>query len=159
MANGILHNPSGDNFGVKADMLGLSIEKQVEQLNRIYKDQAIFDIVRGTDFNTDEQYEGISVVEILGEYHQFVLPSTSKYYINSMIDSSVAYKLSSVVIPSCINSIEFRNCNWVRYIDRIFVYDTTDLDFSGFSKRSLDKLSMVIVRPLKTLSKPRIYRL
>ena len=159
MANGILHNPSGDNFGVKADMLGLSIEKQVEQLNRIYKDQAIFDIVRGTDFNTDEQYEGISVVEILGEYHLFVLPSTSKYYINSMIDSSVAYKLSSVVIPSCINSIEFRNCNWVRYIDRIFVYDTTDLDFSGFSKRSLDKLSMVIVRPLKTLSKPRIYRL
>ena len=67
MANGILHNPSGDNFGVKADMLGLSIEKQVEQLNRIYKDQAIFDIVRGTDFNTDEQYEGISVAEILGE--------------------------------------------------------------------------------------------
>lgn len=159
MANGILHNPSGDNFGVKADMLGLSIEKQVEQLNRIYKDQAIFDIVRGTDFNTDEQYEGISVAKILGEYHQFVLPSTSKYYINSMIDSSVAYKLSSVVIPSCINSIEFRNCNWVRYIDRIFVYDTTDLDFRGFSKRSLDKLSMVIVRPLKTLSKPRIYRL
>lgn len=159
MANGILHNPSGDNFGVKADMLGLSLEKQLEQLNRIYKDQAVFDIVRGTDFYTDEKYEGISVVEILGEYHQFVLPSTSKYYINSMIDSSVAYKLSSVVIPSCINSIEFRNCNWVRYIDRIFVYDTTDLDFSGFSKRSLDKLSMVIVRPLKTLSKPRIYRL
>lgn len=159
MANGILHNPSGDNFGVKADMLGLSIEKQVEQLNRIYKDQAIFDIVRGTDFNTDEQYEGISVAEILGEYHQFVLPSTSMYYIDRMIDLSVAHKLSSVVVPSCVNRIEFRNCNWVTYIDRLFVYDTTDLDFSGFSKHSLDKLSMVIVRPLKTLSKPRIYRL
>lgn len=159
MTNGILHNPSGDNFGVKADMLGLSIEKQVEQLNRIYKDQAIFDIVRGTDFNTDEQYEGISVVEILGDYHQFVLPSTSKYYTNRMIDLLVVHKLSSVVIPSCVKSIEFRNCGWVSYIDRIFVYDTTDLDFSGFSKRSLDRLNMVIVRPLKTLSKPRIYRL
>lgn len=159
MANGILHNPSGDNFGVKADMLGLSIEKQVEQLNRIYKDQAIFDIVRGTDFNTDEQYEGISVAEILGEYHQFVLPSTSKYYTNKMLDLSVAYKLSSVVIPSCVKSIKFRDCSWIKYIDRIFVYDTTDLDFSNFNKHSLDNISMVIVRPLKILSKPKIYRL
>ena len=159
MANGILHNPSGDNFGVKADMLGLSIEKQVEQLNRIYKDQAIFDIVRGTDFNTDENYDGISVVKIIGDYHQFVLPSTSKYCIDRMIGSFEAYKLSSVVVPSCINRIVLRNCTWVRNIERLFIYDTTDLDFSGFSKHSLDKLSMVIVRPLKTLSKPRIYRL
>ena len=73
MQNGILHEVSGDNFGVKADMLGLSLEKQVEQLNRLYKDKLIFGIDEDNwTVKEEDRKTGIVVRNVLCDCHQLV---------------------------------------------------------------------------------------
>ena len=160
MQNGILHEVSRDNFGVKADMLGLSLEKQVEQLNRLYKDKLIFGIDEDIwTVREEDRKTGIVVRNVLCDCHQLVLPSTSKYCMSSLIDAFSARNLTSIVVPSIVKEIKFKDCRWIGGLDRLFVYDTTELDFNGYSKGILDSINMVIVRPLNKLQKPKIYRL
>lgn len=160
MQNGILHEPSGDNFGVKADMLGLSLEEQVEQLNRIYAGKILFGIGEDTRSVIEEnRKQGIVIKEILCDCHQLVLPSTSKYCMSSLMDVFSTRKLQSLVIPSSVKEIVFKDCHWIGRLNRLFVYDTTELDFNNFSKTTLDNLNMIIIRPLKRLQKPKVYKL
>lgn len=42
MENNIIKSNSGENFGIKANMLGISLEGQVKHLNRIYSNKVIF---------------------------------------------------------------------------------------------------------------------
>ena len=78
---------------------------------------------------------------------------------SSLIDAFSARNLTSIVVPSIVKEIKFKDCRWIGGLDRLFVYDTTELDFNGYSKGILDSINMVIVRSLNKLQKPKIYRL
>lgn len=161
ISNGIIHSESGDNFGVKAEMMGLSLEKQVELLNNLYADTLKFEIGSIGDRGTKDYKRGIRISKVLVDYNQIVLPNTRALLIEDVKDiADVIFsgESNSIVIPESIPELKVGKASWIRYTTRVFMYDTTQLDFTDFFSGPFDTLEMIIVKPLKKLAKPKIYR-
>lgn len=149
----ILHEASGDNFGVKANMLGIDVDKQVEYLNKMYDGRAKFSAEPNTLYNT----WGIVVQNIEHGYSQFILPDTDAYCIESLIWEYGLNGLESVVIPKSVKELDLSRCNWANYIKRIFCYDTTHVKLDTYEVENNSLLQMIIVKPLEKLDRPMVY--
>lgn len=158
----IVHSEVADNFNAKTKLLGINIDKQVELLNELYKDQLEFCITKRRELiNGDIKAKyniEVSISDKQEEVGSIILPECELLNINSLfsIHNLLNHKVQSVIIPKCIKYIELSDIFWVKYIRRLFVWDTTELGFNDFNNSGYTKLEMIIVKSSK--NKQKIYR-
>lgn len=154
-----LHKELGDKFGVKVDLLNIGAEKQIELLNKMYDDTLEFAVTNTSSSFYDDSIEyGIIVKNIKRNIMKIVLPETKALYMRDLffLSDLIHMDVASVEIPKCISSIKLNDISWINGINRLFVHDTTEIDFNNFSKRIGSKLQMVIVT--SDSGKSKIYR-
>lgn len=66
-------------------------------------------------------------------------------------------KLVTVKLPKVAKSLRLRDAFWVTQIKRLFVWDTTELDFTGIENYRGSMLEMIVVQS-STGGKPKIIK-
>lgn len=146
-----------ESFGVKAKMLQLSMEEQVEMLNKMYNGRVVFGIYEsGTGWSRDEKVKGIQVIDWADNVISIDLPDLDCYNMDNLIGFVHMYKrLSSIKLPKTIVEIDLSK-GWCHNINRIYTWDTTSFkDNSCGSNNNI--LEMVIIQST-TGGKPKIIR-
>lgn len=144
-----------ESFGAKANLLQVGLDKQVEMLNAMYKDKVVFKV----SYGISGEVQGINIHSYAKDVISITLPETTEWDMDNLVEFSLSqHPLSSIKIPKCVEKIDITK-PWARRISRIFLWDTTEVDYAGrgFSGGSGDT-EMVIIQST-TGGKPKIVKL
>lgn len=120
-----------ESFGKKAQLLQLDVHKQVEMLNELYKGKVVF------EYTESEDSKGITIKDIEKNVISIELPEIDGYNIKDLINFDLIFShahkrtdLVSIKMPKCLKKLEISSSYyWMKYMHRIFVWDTTEVTF------------------------------
>lgn len=129
-----------NGFNKKVALLDIEPKKQVEMLNQMYKGKVKFSYGE----------ESLMVSYLDPEITSLDLPETELFRDTSTILTYSAYianndNLVSIKFPKCMEKIDFGRLSWLSQLQRIFVWDTTELENLDALARN-SKLEMLIIR-------------
>lgn len=101
---------------------------------------------------------GIIIDKILEDGCQLILPDTKNILISDLIHYNDANKISSIVLPKTLETFNLKEDRWANYIERIFLYDSTNIDIEGFEPSLYSRLKMIIIKSYNNDKKPVIYK-
>lgn len=136
-----------ESFGDKARLLQLDLHTQIDMLNKLYKGNVIF----GYAESSFSSAKGIVIKDIGEDVISIELPEVDGYNMDNLLSLELIFgihkrNLVSIKMPKCLKELEISPLyNWMRYINRIFVWDTTKVTFNidrGLSS-DMGKLEMV----------------
>lgn len=137
-----------ESFGMKADIMGLSLDEKISRLNEMYKDTLHFD--KCQDLYSAET--GITVDFINKDVESVQLPECNDYIVDNLIScpwynfdySDHKIKLKSVHLPKSIKELDLDNCHWIHHFERVFMWDTTKItgDFDRFRHGNLSMIAI-----------------
>lgn len=137
-----------ESFGMKADIMGLSLDDKISRLNEMYKDTLHFDKCR----SLYSEETGITVNFINKDVESVQLPECSDYIVDHLISyswynfyySDHKIKLKSIQLPKSIKELNLDNCHWIHHFERVFMWDTTKLtgDFDRFRPGNLSMIAI-----------------
>lgn len=148
---GALHKNSGDTFGVKATMLGSSIEQQLMALNNLYRGKVEFCIESFYDYEmrseTSESERNINTICIKWsseDTHGLDLPECEHINYKRLFSDNYVGNITLIRLPKCIDSIN------LRYLDPQVVYLSTLLidesTYLGNLEEMRAKPSMLVIK-------------
>lgn len=122
-----------ESFGKKAQLLQLDVHKQIEMLNQLYNGKVVFEYVESFGGS-----KGITIKDIAKGIISIELPEVDGYNMEELINSDLMYSfrgnktdLVSIKMPKCLKKLEILStCYWMKYVHRIFVWDTTEISFN-----------------------------
>ena len=148
---GALHKNSGDTFGVKATMLGSSIEQQLMALNNLYRGNLEFCIEPFYDYEmpseTPDSERNINTICIKwssDDTHGLDLPECEYINYKKLFSDKYVGNITLIRLPKCIDSIN------LRYLDPQVVYLSTLLidesTYLGNLEEMRAKPSMIVIK-------------
>jgi hypothetical protein len=160
----IIYHKAGDNLKYKAAMLGMSMDQVIEQLNNIYRGEVTFCKRVTSDFNEStgnwEDVEGIQVASIDSpDAVKLVIPDVDNLYFKELLGYDCMNKLASVELPRGLKTIDISRLDWLDLIDRLFVYESTELKNINRTSTWRNKEIDLIVKPLDSSKKGKLYHL
>lgn len=123
-SNIIIDDKRGEKFLAVANLMGMNTSAKVSQLNKIYEGKL--------NFEEDTWDDSIRVADIQCNAIKIVLPELDNYDIRHMFyDHQLKEKgVSAVQLPRSIKEVDLSTLNWIDYIKRLFVHDTTKVTCS-----------------------------
>lgn len=140
---------STETFNNKAKLLNLSVDKQVEMLNTMYKGSVTFDR-RLNDKVFIKEYKPDVISIELPECESLDMDRLLKFDLLILKN-----KLTSIKLPRCIKCFDLSSA-WVIKVKRIFMWDTTELIYRDYDS-NYGNLEMVIIQSTQG-GKPKIYK-
>jgi hypothetical protein len=160
----VIYKEAGDKLKYKAAMLGMNIDQVIEQLNNIYEGEVTF--CKTTELNWNEEkhehedIEGIQVDTIdAPDAVTLVIPDIDNLDYKHLLRYNCRGKISSVTLPKSLERIDLDSLDWLRFINRIFIYESTDIRNSNNRCSSMQKDITLIVKPLDSTKKGRIFNI
>lgn len=152
----VVNKEEANKVSIKAAMLGVDVDKQIEALNKMYENK----IELGKSHNTSYG-DTIQVVKTADNVIKLVLPENKNFDLQDLFPylSFNNKSLVSVELPRCIDTLRLRECRWVNRIERIFVHEGTVIDFDKFEKSLLCRLTMIAVLPDDKNKKAKVYKI
>ena len=148
---GALHKNSGDTFGIKATMLGSSIEQQLMALNNLYRGKVEFCIETFYDYEmpseTPDSERNINTICIKWsseDTNGLDLPECEHINYKKLFSDKYVGNITLIRLPKCIDSIN------LRYLDPQVVYLSTLLidesTYLGNLEEMRAKPSMLVIK-------------
>lgn len=138
-----------DSFGMKADLMGLSLDDKINGLNGMYKGALHF----GKSHSVYSGEIGITVDYINVDVESIQLPECNDYVVDDLISCSWynfsflghPRKLKSIQLPKSIKEINLDACHWLQHFERVFMWDTTKIT-GNFDNFRPGKLNMIAIK-------------
>ena len=149
-----------ESFGMKADIMGLSIDDKIDRLNKMYEGTLHF--IKGEDSYSGEPGVKVDFINVDAESVQ--LPDLSDYIVEDLITcmwynfsiTGSTRKLKSIQLPKSIKELNVNQCHWLQYFERVFMWDTTKLT-GNLDKFRPGNLNMIAIKST-TGGKAKIFR-
>ena len=161
----IIYSKAGEKFDAKAKLLGLTIDQKVDMLNQLYKDQLEFKKIFFELENGD--VERIVINDVLDKDSiKIVLPYVEEMNYELMFDYLMLDKINAVELPKELNKIVLRKVTWLDRINKIFMYNSTELDTYGFEGLPFSMIIPMVnrripifIKPVNGVGKAKVYNL
>ena len=154
----IQKDKKAESLGMKASIMGLSMDDTIDILNKMYNGTVLFH--RAQSFFGDRGQK-ISILNMKPDIFCLELPELDNIDFEDLFDFSemslLKTKLVSAKLPKAAKEFRVRNASWVHRVQRVFLWDTTELDFTNFEKHKGSKLEMIVIQS-STGGKPRIIK-
>lgn len=140
----------GRVFDVKAQMLGIDIDRKIELLNEMYKNKIVF---KKSIHSGLIQIDSIdSTIDILE------LPEVSDLDYNDLFEyNCFRGNLSVLKFPKCMSVISARDAYYLKRFERIFAWDDKIIDLNYIIAGYGNNVKMIIIQ-YSDNKKAKIYR-
>lgn len=158
LVNILKTNSTVNSFEKKARLLGLDIYKQAEMLTKMYEGKLEFRVNDENKIEIIVYSEDINVLEIPD-----IENLDTQYLLHKGIGLSrrvLFNSLKTIKLPKSFPELDLSRAQWLYYVDRIFMWDTTPIVGSINDRLSynMNKPLMIIVQS-STGGKSKIYNL
>lgn len=152
---------SSENFGNKAKILGMTVEKQVEILNNTYKDKMSFRVVRDTYAETEPFIEldwvnpEIRILE-LPEVENLRIGYIKGSYFDNVDWRNIKYaNLGTIKLPRTVKEFRLRSLDHMPNLTSVWLWDSTEVNLE---KSFYSNIKMVVIQRTDG-GKPIVYKL
>ena len=117
----------GENFGIKADMLGLDIDHQLEILNDLYRGKVEFDKDSFLDKEMKVKRDIICIKWVTEDIDDLKLPECEYIAVQFLFKESYKGKLRTLRLPRCLKKVDFYTIDLkVKYLENLVIPPGTE---------------------------------
>lgn len=131
---------STETFSKKVKLFGMNVKEQVEALNKMYEGKL--------EFGLDE-FDKIVIRKVHNNYNVLDIPEIENLSHRELIPFTLAGNIITVKLPKTLRELDARSSGWISNPERIFMWDTTVVDWEQFSERvhgSYSNLKLVVIQ-------------
>lgn len=142
---------STETFSKKVKLFDMGVKEQVEALNKMYDGKLEFGL---------DDFEKIVIRKVHNNFNVLDLPEIDNFSHRELIPYTTADNIITVKLPKTLSEIDARSSGWISLPERIFMWDTTVVDWEQFNERvhtSLSNLKLVVIQS-STGGKPKLIR-